>query len=154
MSNKTETSQEEIPTLVKDWRFYLGIGALALSIIMPVFSLFVPLLGLSVAQSALVAAILIGGGPEVMALHCRCLAWQGDVPLSGAPSKELFPRQGSGELRLAGPLLPRAYSKYRELDTSLFVWIPSRDNAWWKHENLYFGRGGLDLCREHVRYGW
>jgi len=68
MRNKTEISNEEIPTLVKDWRFYLGIGALALAIIMPVFALLVPLLGLSVAQSALIVGMLIGGGPEVMAL--------------------------------------------------------------------------------------
>lgn len=68
MTSKSEVSGDEIPILVKDWRFYLGIGALALSIIMPIFALFVPLLGLSVAQSALVVGLLIGGGPEVMAL--------------------------------------------------------------------------------------
>jgi hypothetical protein len=68
MDRKTDNSQSEPPVLVKDWRFYLGITALALSIIMPVFALLVHFLGLSVAHSALVAGLLIGGGPELLAL--------------------------------------------------------------------------------------
>ncbi|HEY5814358.1 MAG TPA: transporter suffix domain-containing protein [Terrimicrobiaceae bacterium] len=68
MTTKAEESPNDMPVLVKDWRFYLGMTALGLSIILPVFAIFVPFLGLSVAQSALVAGLLIAGGPEVMAL--------------------------------------------------------------------------------------
>lgn len=44
------------------------MAALILSLVMPLFVVFVPLLGLSVAQSAVIAGLLIVGGPEVAGL--------------------------------------------------------------------------------------
>jgi NADH:ubiquinone oxidoreductase subunit H len=57
-----------LPVLIRDWRFYVGIAALILSLILPLFALLVPLLGLSVAESAVVVGFLIAGGPEIIGL--------------------------------------------------------------------------------------
>jgi hypothetical protein len=54
-------SEERPPVLKKDWRFYTGMTALILSIVMPVFAFVVPLVGLSVAQSAVIVGLLVLG---------------------------------------------------------------------------------------------
>lgn len=56
------------PVLDGDWRFYAGMTALILSLIMPFFAFLVPLLGLPVAESAVIVGVLIAGGPEVVGL--------------------------------------------------------------------------------------
>jgi hypothetical protein len=56
------------PTLKKDWRFYAGMTALALSVILPLCVFFVPLLGLSTAHSAILAGALVAGAPEVLCI--------------------------------------------------------------------------------------
>ncbi len=56
------------PVLKRDWRFYAGMTALILSLIMPLFAFLVPLLGLPVAESAVIVGVLIAGGPEVVGL--------------------------------------------------------------------------------------
>ena len=56
------------PVLNRDWRFYAGMTALILSLIMPLFAFLVPLLGLPVAESAVIVGLLIAGGPEVVGL--------------------------------------------------------------------------------------
>src|SRR6478752_6187490 len=43
------------PTLKKDWRFYAGMTAMVLAVVMPLCALVVPMLGLSTTQSALLA---------------------------------------------------------------------------------------------------
>ncbi|MGH9961413.1 MAG: hypothetical protein ACREBC_30510 [Pyrinomonadaceae bacterium] len=67
-SGDTPEPERPPPVLKKDWRFFTGMAALILSLVMPVFVAFVPLLGLSVAQSAVIAGLLIVGGPEVAGL--------------------------------------------------------------------------------------
>src|SRR5262249_44692070 len=56
------------PVLKRDWRFYTGMTAFALSFVMPLGAAIVPALGLPFAQSALLAGALIAGGPEVMCI--------------------------------------------------------------------------------------
>lgn len=67
-SGNTPEPERPPPVLKKDWRFCTGMAALILSLVMPLFVVFVPLLGLPVAQSALIAGLLIVGGPEVAGL--------------------------------------------------------------------------------------
>jgi hypothetical protein len=52
--------------LKKDWRFYTGIAALVLALVLPLLGLAVPLLGLPTAVSAVLIGGLVAGGPEVM----------------------------------------------------------------------------------------
>jgi hypothetical protein len=61
------------PGLKKDWRFYAGIAALLLAMVLPLFGLAVPLLGLSTAPSALLIGVLVAGGPEVLLLVAAAL---------------------------------------------------------------------------------
>ena len=52
----------------KDWRFYAGITAMVLAVVMPLRALVVPMLGLSTTQSALLAGVLLAGGPEALCI--------------------------------------------------------------------------------------
>lgn len=61
------------PTLTKDWRFYAGVLALVLSLVLPVLALMVPLLGLSTGASAALIGGLVAGGPEVLILLSAAL---------------------------------------------------------------------------------
>ena len=45
-----------------------GSTAMALAVIMPLSALVVPVLGLSTTQSALLAGVLLAGGPEVLCI--------------------------------------------------------------------------------------
>ena len=56
------------PAPRKDWRFYAGMTAMALAVIMPLSAVVVPVLGLSTTQSALLAGVLLAGGPEVLCI--------------------------------------------------------------------------------------
>jgi hypothetical protein len=117
MDARTQNSQSEPPVLVKDWRFYLGMTALTLSIIMPVFALLVPFLGLSVAHSALVAGLLIGGGPEVLALIAVALLGKATFHYFLHRVKKFFRRE----------LLEKSASKgryYAGLVINIASWLP------------------------------
>ena len=54
------------PTLKRNWRFYLGMAALVLAVIMPLCAVLVPILGLATTHSAVLVGILVAGGPEVL----------------------------------------------------------------------------------------
>lgn len=54
--------------LKKDWKFYLGIALLALSLLAPLLALVVPFLGLAPGLAALVAGVCLVGIPEICAL--------------------------------------------------------------------------------------
>lgn len=58
----------EPPLLHRDWRFYTGMAALIMSVILPLFAFLVPLLALPLATSAVIAGLLIAGGPEILGL--------------------------------------------------------------------------------------
>ena len=62
------------PALEKDWRFYAGMTAMALAVIMPLCALLVPVLAVP-TQSALLAGVLFAGGPRCCASsRSRCWA--------------------------------------------------------------------------------
>lgn len=73
MHDESVTPSDAPPTLTKDWRFYGGMLALALSLILPLLALAVPLLGLSTAASAALIGGLVAGGPEVLILLAAAL---------------------------------------------------------------------------------
>src|SRR5262245_64089846 len=61
------------PTLKRNWRFYAGMTALVLAVILPLGALIVPMLGLPLAQSALLVGVLVAGGPEVLCIAAIAL---------------------------------------------------------------------------------
>ena len=61
------------PTLKRDWRFYAGMTALVLAVILPLGAFIVPMLGLPLAQSALLVGMLVAGGPEVLCIAAIAL---------------------------------------------------------------------------------
>jgi hypothetical protein len=69
----SERDQARAPTLKRDWRFYAGMTALVLAVILPLGALIVPMLGLPLAQSALLVGVLVAGGPEVLCIAAIAL---------------------------------------------------------------------------------
>jgi hypothetical protein len=67
------TGAARAPALKRDWRFYAGIAALVLAVILPVGAFIVPMLGLPLAQSALLVGVLVAGGPEVLCIAAIAL---------------------------------------------------------------------------------
>jgi hypothetical protein len=67
------TANDQLPVLHKDWRFYSGMSALVLALVLPLLALAVPLLGLSTAASAALVGALVAGGPEVLILLAAAL---------------------------------------------------------------------------------
>jgi hypothetical protein len=61
------------PLLRKDWRFYTGMAALLLALVLPLFGLAVPWLGLPTAVSAVLIGGLVAGGPEVLMVMAAAL---------------------------------------------------------------------------------
>jgi hypothetical protein len=61
------------PVLKKDWRFYAGMTALGLALVLPLLGLAVPLLGLPAAVSAVLVGGLVAGGPEVLMVLAAAL---------------------------------------------------------------------------------
>lgn len=59
---------EQEQDLKKDWKFYLGVLLLAISIFAPLLALVVPFIGLSAGFAALIAGACLIGIPEVCAL--------------------------------------------------------------------------------------
>lgn len=54
--------------LIKDWKYYTGMTFLVLSIIIPVFGLIVPKLGLHPGVTAVIMGSFMVGGPEILIL--------------------------------------------------------------------------------------
>ena len=73
---------------------------MVLAVVMPLCALIVPMLGLSTTQSALLAGVLLAGGPED-ALHPRGLvAGQGHVPLLRPPGHDRAAPRGDRPTRI------------------------------------------------------
>jgi hypothetical protein len=51
-----------------NWRLIAGLSTLGLAMVLPLFALLVPLLGLPTTQSALIGGALVAGAPEVFML--------------------------------------------------------------------------------------
>jgi len=105
------------PVLNRDWRFYAGMTALILSLIMPLFAFLVPLLGLPVAESAVIVGVLIAGGPEVVGLV--------GIALLGRNAFKYFTYQAKRAFS-AAVLATRVSKKryYIGLSINMTSWIP------------------------------
>ncbi len=117
-THDTATGAAKPPTLKRDWRFYSGIAAIGLSIILPLCALLVPMLGLPMTQSALLAGALVAGAPEVLCILA--------VALLGKDAFRYFVHKIKGVLRSA--ILDRPASKLRYyvgLAIILLSWIPA-----------------------------
>ena len=153
------------PAPRKDWRFYAGMTAMALAVIMPLCALVVPVLGLSTTQSALLAGILLAGGPEVLCILA--------VALLGKETFLYFAHRAKTALRRAVIDQPASKARYytglvvilRELASSLYLrlcpradaarrcaHLPSRrDGSVVRRERLSDGRGILGKGQAHLR---
>jgi hypothetical protein len=117
-THDTAAGAAQPPTLKRDWRFYSGMAAIALSIILPLCALLVPLLGLPTTQSALLAGALVAGAPEVLCILA--------VALLGKDTFQYFVHKAKSVLRTA--ILERPASKpryYTGLAIILLSWIPA-----------------------------
>jgi hypothetical protein len=105
------------PTLKRDWRFYSGMTALVLSVVVPLGALVVPFLGLSMAQSALVVGALLAGAPEVLCILA--------VALLGKETFQYFAHRAKGALRRAVFDQPASKARYYVgLAIVLLSWLP------------------------------
>jgi len=99
-----------------NWRFKAGVVAMALAVPLPILALMVPLLGLPVAQSALLAGGLVAGAPEVLCLLA--------VALLGKENFNLL-RSSAKSALLAAFLRPASKSRYYfALVLNLLTWLP------------------------------
>jgi hypothetical protein len=106
------------PTLKRDWRFYAGMTALVLAVILPLGAFIVPMLGFPLAQSALLVGVLVAGGPEVL-----CIA---AVALLGKETFQYLAHHAKLALRRA--VIDRPASKaryYVGLAIVLLSWLPA-----------------------------
>jgi hypothetical protein len=106
------------PVLKKDWRFYAGITAMVLAVVMPLCALVVPMLGLSTTQSALLAGVLLAGGPEVLCILA--------VALLGKDTFRYFTHRVMTALRRAVIDQPASKARYYTgLVVILLSWLPA-----------------------------
>jgi hypothetical protein len=106
------------PAPRKDWRFYAGMTAMALAVIMPLTALVVPVLGLSTTQSALLAGVLLAGGPEVLCILA--------VALLGKETFLYFAHRAKTALRRAVIDQPASKARYYTgLVVILVSWLPA-----------------------------
>jgi hypothetical protein len=113
-----ETEVAGSPNLKKGWRFYAGMTALALALILPLGALFVPVLGLPAAESVVLAGALAAGGPEVLCLLA--------VALLGKEAFQYFTHRAKGLLRRALFETPVSKTRYYVgLWIILLSWLPA-----------------------------
>jgi hypothetical protein len=106
------------PAPRKDWRFYAGMTAMALAVIMPLSALVVPVLGLSTTQSALLAGVLLAGGPEVLCILA--------VALLGKETFLYLAHRAKTALRRAVIDQPASRARYYAgLVVILLSWLPA-----------------------------
>ena len=106
------------PAPRKDWRFYAGMTAMALAVIMPLCALVVPVLGLSATQSALLAGVLLAGGPEVLCILA--------VALLGKETFLYLAHRAKTALRRAVIDQPASRARYYAgLVVILLSWLPA-----------------------------
>lgn len=106
------------PTLKRDWRFYSGLAAFSLSFIMPLGAVAVPWLGLPTAQAAVLAGLLVAGGPEVACILA--------VALLGKDNFQYFAHLVKRALRRAVGERPASKARYYTgLAIFLASWLPA-----------------------------
>src|SRR5262245_5612250 len=112
----TDTSTP--PTLKRDWRFYAGMTALVLAVILPLGAFIVPMLGLPLAQSALLVGVLVAGGPEVL-----CVA---AIALLGKETFQYLAHHAKLAFRRAVVERPASKARYYVgLAIILLSWLPA-----------------------------
>jgi hypothetical protein len=94
LAPRTESSapEAEPPALEKNWRYYAGLTALALALVLPLFSFAVPLLGLPAGTSTLIAGALVAGGPDVLGVLAVLLLGKSAVRYFAARTKQAILR--------------------------------------------------------------
>jgi hypothetical protein len=80
------------PTLKRDWRFYVGLTAFVLAWLMPLSAALVPALGLPLGQPAILAGVLVAGGPEVLCVLAVVLLGKDTVRYFGHTIKRVLLR--------------------------------------------------------------
>jgi hypothetical protein len=106
------------PALKKDWRFYAGLGALALSVALPLSAALVPLLGLSTTSAAMLVGVLVAGGPEVMCILA--------VALLGKDTFNYFMQRAKSMFRQVVIDRPASRTRYYVgLAIMLVSWLPA-----------------------------
>ena len=79
------------PVSTANWRLIAGVSTLGLAVVLPLFALLVPLLGLPMTQSALIGGALVAGAPEVlMLLAVALLGRQNFDRIVGAAKRFFF----------------------------------------------------------------
>ena len=78
------------PVSTANWRFVAGASVLGLAMVLPLAALLVPLLGLLVAQSALIGGVLVGGAPEVLMLLAVALVGRQNFDRIVGAAKRFF----------------------------------------------------------------
>lgn len=78
------------PESASNWRLIAGIAVLGLAVVLPLAALFVPLLGLPVAQSALIGGALVAGAPEVLMLLAVALLGRQNFDRIVGAAKQFF----------------------------------------------------------------
>ncbi len=117
-THKNAMDASKPPALKRDWRFYSGLAAFALSIIMPLCAVAVPWLGLPTAQSALLVGVLVAGGPEVACILA--------IALLGKDNFQYFAHKAKSAFRRA--VIERPASRvryYAGLTIFLVSWLPA-----------------------------
>jgi len=118
IANEGAVGASEPPALKRDWRFYAGVAALLLAVIMPLCAVLVPLLGLPTAQSALLVGVLVAGGPEVLCILA--------VVLLGKETFQYFMHRTKSALRRAVIDTPASKGRYYfGLTIILVSWLPA-----------------------------
>lgn len=84
------TTPSPTATHAGNWRFFLGMLALVLALVVPALTLIVPFLGLSTAASAAVVAILVVGVPEALLLLAAVLLGKQAVHSLLAHAKQML----------------------------------------------------------------
>src|SRR5262245_4130294 len=116
----TNKAADEVPppALKKDWRFYAGLAALALSVVLPLSAALVPLLGLSTTSAAMLVGVLVAGGPEVMCILA--------VALLGKDTFNYFMHRAKGMFRQVVIDRPASRTRYYVgLAIMLVSWLPA-----------------------------
>lgn len=78
------------PDSPTNWRFVAGTSVLILSCALPFSAFLVPLLDLSVAQSAMIGGVLVAGAPEVLVLLAIALLGRKNFDLTVGTAKKFF----------------------------------------------------------------
>ena len=122
-THETAADASRPPTLKRDWRFYLGMTAIVLAVIMPLCAVLVPITGLATAPSAVLVGIFVAGGPEVLCILA--------VALLGKETFQYFTHKAKSAFRRA--LVDRPASKgryYFGLTIVLVSWLPAYLSAY------------------------